>query len=52
MMSVVIEKAKLVDRGIVRWQRVWANGERTDGGEAEIAGVNIAYSSSLLECIG
>ena len=53
MLSVIIKKAKLADRGIVRWQqRIWAKDERTDGEEAGNAGVNIAYSSRLLECTG
>ena len=51
-MSIIIKKAKLADRGIVRWQQVWAKDERTDGEEAGNAGVDIAYSSRLLECTG
>ena len=42
----------MVERGIVRWQRIWAKEERVEAQEVENASAKIAYSSRLLECTG
>lgn len=52
VINIVIKKAKLADRAVVRWQRKWAKEERVAGEDEVDAGSKVAYSSRMLECTG
>ena len=49
-LSIIIKKARLAERVVVKWQRRWAKENRTTRPEDAKAGISIKYSSRLLEC--